>query len=53
MITICIDEVNDPKSFSISKDGMVKSISAEMDKLQFLISILSALKLDFEVIHSN
>lgn len=53
MITISVDEVNDPKSFSISKDGVVQSISTEIDKLQFLISMLSALKLDFEVIHSN
>ena len=53
MITICVDEVNDPKSFSISKDGVVQSISAEMDKLQFLISMLTVLKLDFEVIRPN
>lgn len=53
MITICIDEVSDPKSFSIAKDGIVQSISAEMDKLQFLISMFAALKLDFEVIHLN
>lgn len=53
MITICVDEVNDPKNFSISKDGVLQSISTEMDKLQFLINVLTALKLDFEVIHLN
>lgn len=53
MITISVDEVNDPKSFSISKDGVVQSISTEMDKLQFLISMFATLKLDFEVIRLN